>query len=167
MRALIDRALGALCILLPLAACQSRMSDSMGLSEADVAAIRTVHDQLVANERAGNWDAVIALFTPDVMLFHANTPPWKGGAAVKAAVDAMQLKIVQLHATPAIIEGRGDLAYLRGTYHESFTVGGGTTEIEDSGNYVWILRKQADGRWLVAEGVAVSDRPLPAAAGGR
>lgn len=151
--------------LLAFIACQPQTTGSMALSEADMAAIRAVHDQLVEHERAGNWDAVLALFTPDVVLLHANTPAWKGTAAVKAALDSMQIKIAQLHATPAVIEGRGDLAYVRGSYHEVFTLGGSSTQIEDSGNYLWVLRKQADGRWLIAEGAGVSDRSLPAAGG--
>jgi uncharacterized protein (TIGR02246 family) len=156
-----DRRVRVLVILLALAACRAQ-SGPTALSEADISAIRALNDQVVEHERAGNWEGVASLLTPDAMLFPANRAPWQGGAALRAGIDSMQLKVAQLHASLAVIEGRGDLAFVRGNYHEVLTMGGSPAESEDSGTYLWILRKQADGRWLIAEWMGVSDRPLPA-----
>jgi ketosteroid isomerase-like protein len=65
---------------------------------------------------------------------------------------------------PQIIEvdGRGDLAYVRGTYSMMLTLPGATEPINDTGKYIEIWRKQADGSWRVIRDIFNSDLPVAA-----
>jgi ketosteroid isomerase-like protein len=63
---------------------------------------------------------------------------------------------------PVEIEGVGKLAYQRGTYQMTMLLPGGVTA-SDSGKYVEIRRRQADGTWLITRDIWNSDIPLPAA----
>ncbi len=58
------------------------------------------------------------------------------------------------------IAGRGDLAYVRGTYKLKIVLEG-HDPIPDTGKYIEIRKKQADGSWLLYRDIFNSDVPLP------
>jgi ketosteroid isomerase-like protein len=70
----------------------------------------------------------------------------------------MQPTVHAITVDVAEIEGRGDLAYIRGTYSETLSFGG-NEPVDLEGKYVWILKKQADGSWLVTVGISNSNQP--------
>lgn len=140
------------------AGCQPAMQEAGPLSGADVAAIRGVVDALREANLAGDWDAAAALFADDAVFMMPDRPALEGKAAWRASVAAMQPTVHALTVQVAEIEGRGDLAYTRGTYSETVSVG--TNEpVDFEGKYVWILRKQADGSWLLTVGISNSNQP--------
>lgn len=57
------------------------------------------------------------------------------------------------------VEGREDLAYVLGTYTMTMAPPGAPGPINDSGKFVTVLRRQADGRWLAAVDMFSSDLP--------
>ena len=57
----------------------------------------------------------------------------------------------------AEIEGRGDLAYVRGTYTMTLHPDGAPEPVEDAGKYLEIRRKQSDGSWLYVADMFNSD----------
>jgi uncharacterized protein (TIGR02246 family) len=123
-----------------------------------VAAIQGVVDQLIEADLAGDWDAVAALFADDAVFRMPDQPTVEGKAAWRAMVDEMQPTVHALTVDVAEIEGRGDLAYIRGTYSETFSFG--ENEPADmEGKFVWILEQQPDGSWLVTVGISNSDQP--------
>lgn len=63
--------------------------------------------------------------------------------------------------TPIEIDGRGDLAYERGTYALTIAASGTTPAMPDHGKYLTVRRKQADGSWLITADIFNSDVPLP------
>jgi ketosteroid isomerase-like protein len=64
----------------------------------------------------------------------------------------------------AELEGRGDVAYARGSYSMKIAVPGAPAPVDEKGKYVEIWRRQADGSWKLARDIFNSDLPLPTAA---
>ena len=110
---------------------------------------------------AGDWDAALAVFTDDAVRMPPNAPAIQGHEAIRARFEAEPVTYTDVTNTPTEIDGRGDLAYARGAYSITFTLEGMAEPITDSGKYLVIFRKQADGSWLAAVDTWNHDQPLP------
>ncbi|KPK74885.1 MAG: hypothetical protein AMS25_18970, partial [Gemmatimonas sp. SM23_52] len=66
--------LAVLSLALVSLACQPPAAEVGQLSEADEAAIQAVVDDLMEAELAGDWEAMYATFTDDVVAMTANQP---------------------------------------------------------------------------------------------
>jgi len=131
------------------------------LSEADIAAIRAVTDSFVQYGRARRDSAGASLYTEDGIVMPANQPAVQGRAAIRAWLEAFPA-MSEFSLTIVEIDGRGDLAYVRGTYALTLAASGKTPAMPDHGKYVEVRRKQADGSWLLAIDIFNSDVALPA-----
>ena len=131
-----------------------------GLSEADRTAIRQGDENYAKLLNARDFKGVAALHADDAIILPPNQAAVQGRAAIQASLEApppfsnFQIQILE-------IEGRGDLAYSRGTYSITVTPAG-AAPIEDRGKYIEIWRKQADGSWKILRDIYNSDLPLPA-----
>ncbi|UCC49215.1 MAG: SgcJ/EcaC family oxidoreductase [Gemmatimonadota bacterium] len=152
--------LAVLSLALVTLACQPPAAEMAQLSDEDKAAIQNLVDELVQAELAGDWEVVFGMYTEDVVDMPPNRPAREGLATLREWVESQDFTVSELTATVADIDGRGDLAYVRGTYSETFAMGGGEP-IEDQRKFVLILKKQADGNWRIAIGISNSDLPLP------
>lgn len=140
------------------AGCQPAAQEAGPLSDADAAAIQGVIDALIEADLAGDWDAVAALFADDAVFMMPDRPALEGKAAWRAMVDEMQPTIHAVTVDVAEIEGRGDLAYVRGTYSETLSFGE-NEPFDLEGKFVWIMERQSDGSWLVTVGISNSNQP--------
>lgn len=145
-------------LIVLLAACKVAPPD---LSEADRVAIRAATDSFVAYQRARRDSATAQLFSEDARFMPPNGGITEGRPAIRAWLAAFP-PMANFTLTPIEIEGRGDLAYVRGTY--SFTLVGpdGHQIGEDRGKYLEIRRKQPDGKWLMTIDIYNSDFGVPA-----
>lgn len=129
------------------------------LSDSDVAAIREAAASFEAAVKAKDWTALAALYTEDATVLPPNHPPVTGRANIKAyfaafpPMSAFEIPVVE-------IEGRGDLAFVRGTYSLTISLEG-AAPITDTGNWMDLRHKQADGSWLIARDMWNSDVALP------
>ena len=131
-----------------------------GLSEADRAAIRQGCENYAKLVNAKDFKGAAALYAEDAIVLPPNQAAIQGRAAIQADLEASPpLSNFQLQSLE--MEGRGDLAYDRGTYSMTVTPPG-AAPIEDRGKYVAIWRKQADGSWKCLRDIWNSDLPLPA-----
>ncbi len=153
-------ALTALMFMAPLAACQEPAPEVGPLSEEDVAAIKASRDAFAEAMLAGDWAAVAASYTEDVALMLPNGPVVEGRLAVQSFFELFP-SITQFEPTIVQIDGRGDLAFVRGTHSETYIVEGTSEPIHNVFKHVEIRRKQPDGKWLVAVQIWNSDLPLP------
>ncbi len=153
--------LAALALGLAGSACQPPAQETGGLSEKDVVAIRNVLDSIIEADLAGDWAAAAAFATEDFVYMGANQPIIEGKAGWQTHVESYNVSFIDLSVTQVEIDGRDDLAYLRGAYSQTFTLGDSTEPTEDIGKFLWILRKQPDGSWLLALSISNSDLPLP------
>lgn len=141
-----------------LAACQPEVGL---LSEEDVAAIRNIATSYTQAVVAGDVDAVVAVYTENAVLLPPNTAMVQGRAAIRAASEADTLVTQELTLTSAEIDGRGDVAFDRGTWTWTGLAADTAEAVTETGNYLVIARKQADGSWLWAVDIWNSDTPLP------
>lgn len=144
-----------------LAACQPEVGP---LSEDDLAAIRNLAEQEVVEALlAEDWARFAAGFTEDAVRMPPNEPVQQGRETIRAWIEANwgPLTTTELTQTVFDIDGRGDLAYARGSYSATLEVPGLPEPMTDAGKFLVILRKQEDGEWQVSISIYNSDMPLP------
>lgn len=69
------------------------------------------------------------------------------------------LKDKEMSFVPDEFVVSGDWAFQIGTYSAKFTLQDDSL-IEESGNYVWIFKKEADGSWKWARVISNSNKPI-------
>jgi uncharacterized protein (TIGR02246 family) len=153
-------AFAALMFMAPLAACQAPAPEAGPLSEEDVAAITASADVFGEATLAGDWAAYAALYTEDAVAILPNGVVVEGRAAIQALLEPLP-PISQYDVTIVQIDGRGDLAFVRAAYSETYVVEGTPEPIHGAGKYVQTWRKQPDGKWLISLDISVLDSPLP------
>ena len=140
-----------------ITACQGGTSM---LSEEDVAGIREVQDAWLFHVRQADWVSLMVVYTEDAIVMPANGPAIEGRQAIQEFMQAFPT-ITEVDLTIEEIDGRGDLAFVRGTYTMTLEPEGAPEPIQDRGKYIEIRRRQADGAWLLAVDIFNSDLPLP------
>ena len=146
---------GLAAAILLLAGCQT--PGQAPLSAADITAIRATTEAWLQAVRAGDRAGLAATYTEDAVLMPAHAPDVRGRRNIEAwfektpPVESFDLEITE-------IEGFGDLAYVRGTYTVT-TVIEGLEPVTDSGKYLDVRRRQADGSWLFIRDMFASDLP--------
>ena len=136
------------------------------VSDADKAAIRAVGDSFVVYFRTDRDSAMAALYTENAVVMPPNAGAVEGRAAIRAFFSGYP-PLPDFVGTPIDVDGRGDLAYVRGTYSFSMPAAGGQPAMSDHGKFVEIRRRQPDGKWLVSVDIFNSDVPLPVPAARR
>lgn len=114
----------------------------------DERAIRELVAAWMAASKAGDSDTVLSLMTDDVVFMVPGREPF-GKEAFAAASKSMQG--VGIEGSNDIVELQvlGDWAYLRSRIKMTITPPSGTPTTR-AGYALTILRKQGDGRWLLA-----------------
>ena len=130
------------------------------LSDEDVEAIRkSAEEDWVELALAGRWAEAAAMHIEDAVRMPPNEPLVEGRTAIEASLR--RYTITALTQTAEQIEGRNGLAYARGTYSGTLTLAGMPEPITDTGKWLGVFQKQADGVWLVSTFSWNSDQPLP------
>ncbi len=113
--------------------------------------IRRLVDDWLAATAAGDQSRVLALMEEDVVFLQPGQPPLRGRKAFAAAGHGAAGGI-RIEATSDIqeIEIRGDLAYCWNILDVTVTSLPDGRPIRRAGHVLTILRKTADGRWVVS-----------------
>lgn len=141
-------------------ACQPADQAPAELTAEQIEAIQAISDALERADNAGDWDAVAALYTQDAILLPPNAPAVTGRSAIREFFASLP-PINSFNLQVEEIVGRGDLAYVRGTYSMELAPAGAPEPIRDTGKYIEIRRKQADGSWLLSRDIFNSSQPAP------
>lgn len=147
--------------LASLAACQQAPKP---LSSADEAAIRATRATFESAAGSGSADSMAALYTADAVVLPPNMARASGTAAIKELFTGMMTAgRPTLRLTMDEVAGRQDMAYVVGTYHLSWTpaTADAAAPPADSGKYVEVLMRQADGGWKTVADMWNSDAPPP------
>jgi ketosteroid isomerase-like protein len=131
------------------------------LTSQDLATLRGLVDEWVRNCLNANWDKMASLLTDDVVFLPPNEPIVQGRNAVRSWFNNFP-PIKAFAATLEDAEGRGDLAEARGTFRLNLEPSPGQ-QIEMTGKWVALYRKQPNGSWLCALDIWNTDHPLQAA----
>jgi len=129
---------------------------------ADEAAIRAAVKDWSASAQAKDAAKFASFYTDDAVLLLEDAPDMKGKAALREGIAGMMQDpnfALSFEATGVEVARSGDLAYEEGTY--SLTMSDPKTKkpATETGAYVVIWKKQADGSWKVHRDVPVSDPP--------
>ena len=118
--------------------------DAPPLSAQDVAAIKTTLATWKQAGLAGDWPSFFGQFTEDAVWMGPKGPAVDGLAAIRKGtwVRALEEELV-----PVQVDGRGDLAFARGTVSLLLDEKGG---VKHEGNFLTVLRKQPGGFWRMA-----------------
>ena len=150
-----------LALVVASTACQPPAQEAGPLSDEDVAAIRAIPQSYAEAVLASDWAAVAPHYTEDAVRLPPNALLIEGRAAIQAAYEGLPRTFTEFSSTPLEIDGRGDLAYARGTATLTLAVEGVPEPVSDTVKYLEILRKQPDGAWLISRICWNSDLPLP------
>ena len=138
----------------------SASAQSAKLSDKDVSAIKSSSDAFSKGLVAGDPAAVSLFYTEGASFLPPNDKAVAGRAAIATWMKALP-PVKAFKLTPVEIEGRGDLAYVKGTFDMTLVPPGAPGPVNDVGKYIEIRRKQADGSWLIAVDIFNSDLPPP------
>ena len=155
-----------LVVVMPLVTTGCQPTQGCGpLSEEDIAAIRLTEQGYIQNTLAADWEGVSALLTEDAVIMGPDRPLEMGRAAIQARFEATVESIADLTITNSEIQGEGDLAYSRWAWTVTPFDGGSQSPITFTGKSIVILRRQPDGRWLIALESYSMDQPLTTVSG--
>jgi uncharacterized protein (TIGR02246 family) len=114
----------------------------------DERAIRELIDTWMAASRAGDTQTVLGLMTDDVVFMVPGREPF---GKQEFAAMSQGMKDVRVEGSSEIRELQvlGDWAYVRSYLQIAVTPPGGNS-VKRTGYTLTILRKQPDGRWLLA-----------------
>jgi ketosteroid isomerase-like protein len=152
----MTRLLTALGIL--LLAAPAGFSQTAGLPDKDVAAIRAQTADFAKGLNAADFASVAGLYAETATFMPPNQPLVSGRAAIEAwlkgfpPVKDFALQIVE-------VDGRGDIAFCRGTYSMTIAPPGAPAPVKDTGKYIEVRRRQKDGSWKIVADIFNSDLP--------
>ena len=126
------------------------------LSAQDVAAIRATTDRFTELMLARDFDKLAQLYTADAAVLPPNQPVVQGQAQIKTWLEAFP-KTTRFSIEFQEIEGRDDLAYVRGSYSMTVEPDGTPGPVDDVGKFLEIRKRQADGSWPLAVDMFSSD----------
>jgi uncharacterized protein (TIGR02246 family) len=149
--------------IVALAAAGAAAQSKTGADEAAIAKIRTAYQTAAASQDGA---AIAKLYAPDGVAMHPNAPAAKGRAAIEAFHKAFgqQWMMHGITITSTALKVTGDTAYDVGTYKQGLMSQKGGPQIDDTGKYIVLLKKDASGNWWVTHSISNSDNPPPGAA---
>jgi len=127
------------------------------LPTADIAAIRKVNEDYLRCMLSQDYGGIAKLYAEDAVLMPPNHPVAVGPDAIRKWNEGFP-RVIHFRFEYHNIDGRDDLAYVRGAYFITIQPEGAPGPIEDTGKFLEILKKQQGGSWLFAFDTFNSDR---------
>ena len=130
--------------------------------EGDIQAILNLEQRVFDAQISGDLEAWLSYFADDAIVMAPNLPALTGKAAIREW-NAPYFEQFHLHeeSDEREVEVAGDWAYIRAHWTWILTPKSGGEPVRDTGNSIWILRRQQDGSWKIARGIYNSDQPRP------
>ncbi len=129
-------------------------------TEAEVEAVKRVREQAVAAIKAGDMDALVSLWSDDIVWMWPNEPPVVGKEALRSwwQTHRSPWKAEFTVAHEEVIVA-GDWAFQRGTHtgRRIPKAGGEPREIDQK--CIDILRRQLDGSWIHTHVICNPNKP--------
>jgi uncharacterized protein (TIGR02246 family) len=115
----------------------------------DERAIRTLIDTWMNASRNGDTATVLTLMADDVVFMVPGQKPF-GKEAFAAASGGMKNVLIDGTSDIRELQILGDWAFLRNYLDLTITSPGGAAPVRHSGYTLTILRRELDGRWVLA-----------------
>src|SRR5438552_19109702 len=127
---------------------------------ADEKAIRDSETAWVKEFAAKDMDKVFAHYADDGTVLLANSPTMVGKYAIRAGMkDTIADPKFSLDLRTSKVEVSGDLAYSQGAYTVMFTDTKTKKVVTETGRYVEVYKKQADGSWKIVQDINSPEAP--------
>ncbi len=126
----------------------------------DVEAIRRlVGPEWAAAWTAGDATAIAGFYAEDAVLLPQNQLPIVGKTAIRSSYETLLEQFSVRGGSEVVeLEVGGDWAFMRGTYTITVAPKNGGAPIEtDRGNWLWIVKRQADGSWKIFRAIGASE----------
>jgi len=140
-------ALPALALACALTGCKPQP-----ISPADEQAIRATYVAYATSANAGSVDGLVANYASDATVQPPGAPAATGTEAIRRMYTGM-LAAVRPHLTLTAtkVAGQGDVAYVTGTYHLTYTMKDSTQAAPpaEDGKFVDVQWRQADKSWKI------------------
>lgn len=148
---------------LTLTAC-APLASPAGLSEADKAAIMAQRAAYVRAVNEGDAAGAANIFAQDGLALMPNAPAISGKEAITRFYRTLP-PVGDFKLYGEQIEASGDLVVIRGSNAYNIMLPGAATAVADTGKFVEVWKRQADGGWRLLWDIGNSDRaaaPPPA-----
>jgi ketosteroid isomerase-like protein len=119
--------------------------------------MRAVSDRFAQLLVAQDFDALVRLYTENAVLMPPHQPAVHGQTGIRSWMANFP-RVSRFSLTIDEIDGRADLAYVRGSYSMTLHPQGAPAPVDDVGKYLEIRMHQADGSWLLAVDIFNSDK---------
>ncbi len=155
------RILALVFFIIVLAGCQQAPTGPKPLTDADreqhAALEETLRQAFLANDVA----AVAALYAEDAILSPPGSEMVWGKENIREWYSNFfkMTKITEFSLSPAKLSGENDWAYAVGRFSMKIVFQGSDTPVSDTGKYLDVRRKQADGSWKFVADTWNSDQP--------
>ena len=160
----------ALAVIVACSACTARATTD---SAADREIIATVMQDYAKALERGDPPTALSFWTDDPVYINNGIPTLRGRAALDSVFRGIHSawRDVKASINPEEITAAGDIAYVIGSYWETFTLTEGTTQQLQGrsltgaapqriqGRFLFIMRRQPDGSWKIARAIGAD---LPA-----
>ena len=115
----------------------------------DEAAVRQLHDEVIAALNALDVDKLLSLHTDNIILMEPDMPTITGKAEVMQLFKKFQEQklVYKLSYTIDELEVFGERAFVRGQVTKQITQNN-QSPIRETGKFITLSKKQDDGRWL-------------------
>jgi ketosteroid isomerase-like protein len=128
---------------------EARPLSQSAFGNADVEAIRQVHEAWIAAELGGDHETLLALCADDVRWLLPDAVIVEGKEAGRRFLEDASVLLESIHTADLRAEGSGTLAYKTCRYETRCRVPGSPRPRLVRGTHLWILRSVA-GHWKVA-----------------
>jgi uncharacterized protein (TIGR02246 family) len=130
---------------------------------AEETTLRSLNDQWSKTAGAQDLEGTVSYYSDDASLFPPNAPLASGKQAIHAVwADVIaSASAISWQTDKVEVARSGDLAYLTGTY-QTTAKDPKAQPINDTGKFVEVWKKQADGKWKTVADIFNSDMPVPA-----
>ena len=132
------------------------MAEDTALSEADIAAIRAVTEAFPGHMESADRGGIAELYTEDAVLMPGGAPTVRGRQAIREFMSGFP-PITRMELSIDEIDGRGDLAFVRGPFAMTMQPEGAPAPVKMVGKYIEIRQRQADGSWLISRDIFNTD----------
>jgi uncharacterized protein (TIGR02246 family) len=124
--------------------------------------IRCLFSNYVAAANASRAADLAALFADDGIGYPPNAPAAVGKATVQSWYQAVfdQFKVDLRSVDVVEIEAAGNWGFASGTFAITLRPKSGGEPIEDTGNWLTIVKREADGAWKIYRDMFNSEKPV-------
>lgn len=145
--------------ILALAGCGAKPTDSAAFEKQAKEDVR----KFIPAFNTGDVETILAQYAPDAEVMAPGNPRAVGHDAIRALVEKESAGMQAAGVAITLNDddkaaASGDLGHHSGSY----VVKDATGAVVDSGNYLAVMQRQPDGRWLMIRDTWNSDRPPPA-----